>query len=640
MKKNILLVIFTLITCFICVNNVEAAWESGACLYMNEDDDRLIISYGGASVDLYILDSFQVTKKKTSKTIQKGTGIYVNNIYNQYKGGNSIGPEWLSSEGCKQYLIYTSTFGSDEAYSTNDITMKDKKYREVFYLKDSYQYPTPDNVTLKKLFCTYDTTIGLFSYDIEYDPETGNGRYRLYSDEIELWDKDFNESGINSSFEFLWVERRSTYFDNFDLRAFWDEETNSYSCPNGIYLDVQQVKENGDFDSTYTFSYGLTGSDTVGTFSPLAPQASYIDFKKNTDITGKLQQCIYSFEQSTCQKDDENCFKVSAPVSLGKDANGYRNFINTANYPNYQYGSTDVIYDFSRDYDFNTTAKCSVLPKIYTNCNQKGLKQCEITDKEKEGYDVLYEHTWANNHDSSDVEEQMGIYQGFEYIPLICDLKKTLLNYGDPDAIDSLPKLQIYTDANMVKGEYNIRDFPCSEYGFDDTQRCDEEYCKRNGQYTISMNAMEAKNYCQGIFKNYTSQYENSLYKGRVNECISFNNFYNSLVELGLIEDLTAGCDILSTDIQEKLGWILNLLKIAGPILALGLGTLDFIKAVASGDADKEMKTAFKRFSTRIAAAALLFVIPLILAFLMDTFLGNQAGYNEDNPFCNIVEWK
>ena len=67
----------------------------------------------------------------------------------------------------------------------------------------------------------------------------------------------------------------------------------------------------------------------------------------------------------------------------------------------------------------------SVLPKIYTNCNKKGLEQCEITDKYKEGYDTLYENPWANNHDATDVEEQMGIYQGFKYIPLICDLKKS-----------------------------------------------------------------------------------------------------------------------------------------------------------------------------------------------------------------------
>ena len=90
---------------------------------------------------------------------------------------------------------------------------------------------------------------------------------------------------------------------------------------------------------------------------------------------------------------------------------------------------------------------------------------------------------------------------------------------------------------------------------------------------------------------------------------------------------------------MDKLDWILDILKIAGPILAVGLGTLDFIKVVASGDADKEMKSAFKKFSIRIVSAILLFIVPVILAFLMDTFLGNQNGYDADNPFCDVVEF-
>ena len=66
---------------------------------------------------------------------------------------------------------------------------------------------------------------------------------------------------------------------------------------------------------------------------------------------------------------------------------------------------------------------------------------------------------------------------------------------------------------------------------------------------------------------------------------------------------------------------------------------VSIIKTVASGDADKEMKNTFKKFGTRLIAAVLLFLIPFILAFLMDLFLGNQNGYNSDDPFCGIVEW-
>ena len=122
-------------------------------------------------------------------------------------------------------------------------------------------------------------------------------------------------------------------------------------------------------------------------------------------------------------------------------------------------------------------------------------------------------------------------------------------------------------------------------------------------------------------------------------ECIQFHTFYESLVSNGIIDDLTVDCSFLSNEFVEKLIWFLDIIKIAGPLLALGLGTLDFIRTVANGDADKEMKNTFKRFSTRLISAALLFLVPFILAFLMDMFLGNQNGYNSDNPFCDVVDF-
>ena len=163
---------------------------------------------------------------------------------------------------------------------------------------------------------------------------------------------------------------------------------------------------------------------------------------------------------------------------------------------------------------------------------------------------------------------------------------------------------------------------------------CSLETCKTNKEYYAKKAIKEVLTYCNTIYSN-----SNDIDNIDVQDCIAFQNFYKQLVDAKIIDDYTQGCSILSTDMQEKLKWILDILKIVGPIVALGLGTLDFVKAIASDDSDKEMKNAFKRFSTRIAAAVLLFIVPLILAVLMDTFLGNKEGYDSDNPFCNLVDW-
>lgn len=158
-------------------------------------------------------------------------------------------------------------------------------------------------------------------------------------------------------------------------------------------------------------------------------------------------------------------------------------------------------------------------------------------------------------------------------------------------------------------------------------------------EYLTEQRISNVISYCNDFYANADKNKNKQNFDLRMEECISFNNMLEEATSLGLIRDLSSNCDILSNDLIEKLIWILDIVKIAGPILAIGLGTLDFIKTIASGDADKEMKNTFKRFGTRLIAAALLFLVPFILAFLMDLFLGNQSGYNSDDPFCGIVEW-
>ena len=128
---------------------------------------------------------------------------------------------------------------------------------------------------------------------------------------------------------------------------------------------------------------------------------------------------------------------------------------------------------------------------------------------------------------------------------------------------------------------------------------------------------------------------------GNATDCARFEQFKASVAEHTNIDfNAPVECGILSNDLRDKLIWVLDILKIAGPIVAIALGMVDFVKAIMGDDADKEMKTASKRLMTRIIAAILLFIVPVILAFLLDTFIGNKDGYDSDNPFCGVVKWE
>ncbi len=158
-------------------------------------------------------------------------------------------------------------------------------------------------------------------------------------------------------------------------------------------------------------------------------------------------------------------------------------------------------------------------------------------------------------------------------------------------------------------------------------------------EYLTEQKIKDVVEYCNSFYATAASNREKDGFDKRMYECISFGDMLTEAATIGLTGDLKGNCNILSSDFVDILKQILDIIKIAGPLLALGLGTLEFIKSIVSGDADKGSKEAFKKFSTRLIAAVLLFIIPFVLAFLMDIFLGNQDGYNSENPFCGIVEW-
>ena len=165
---------------------------------------------------------------------------------------------------------------------------------------------------------------------------------------------------------------------------------------------------------------------------------------------------------------------------------------------------------------------------------------------------------------------------------------------------------------------------------------CSRNECISNANYYVEKGLKNIRNYCNEVYSKFESNSQESYIYDRMDECISFNSFYSTLVNEGIVNDLADYCGILSEDFVGKLAFFLNIIMIAGPILAILLGSVDFIKVITNGDADKEMKTAFKRFMIRVGSAALLFLIPALLSFILNTF---SISENQDNPFCNVDDW-
>ncbi len=93
----------------------------------------------------------------------------------------------------------------------------------------------------------------------------------------------------------------------------------------------------------------------------------------------------------------------------------------------------------------------------------------------------------------------------------------------------------------------------------------------------------------------------------------------------------TNACNSLGNKIIKWIFRIINIVRYAVPALLIILSILDYLKALAS-DSEDEMKKVTGRFAKRLIAAALIFLIPFVLDFILRMF--NIPGFNAENPFC------
>ena len=77
--------------------------------------------------------------------------------------------------------------------------------------------------------------------------------------------------------------------------------------------------------------------------------------------------------------------------------------------------------------------------------------------------------------------------------------------------------------------------------------------------------------------------------------------------------------DMFSSDLKEFLNKIFTMFYIAGPILLLLFGSIDFFNAMVAGD-EKKRKANYTKFIRRAISLALLFVAPILVRVLLNTF--------------------
>ena len=131
------------------------------------------------------------------------------------------------------------------------------------------------------------------------------------------------------------------------------------------------------------------------------------------------------------------------------------------------------------------------------------------------------------------------------------------------------------------------------------------------------------KKYCRSILQE--QDYDGGTEQSCLESCMNIGaQTIKAKQNAGILSENGGDCGLS----HRLIVWITNIfrwVKYILPVVVIILGILDFIKAIGA-DKDDELKKAQGRFIRRLIAAALVFIIPLILEFLL-----TKMGFGYDS---------
>ena len=146
----------------------------------------------------------------------------------------------------------------------------------------------------------------------------------------------------------------------------------------------------------------------------------------------------------------------------------------------------------------------------------------------------------------------------------------------------------------------------------------DNANCKILKKQTIKEIESNMKDQCKVLLANLNYD---DLQKDCINVCLRLKDALNEKLKgTDLYVDENGKGNVNTCGFSERLFAIvdnvISWVKYIVPVLVILLGIIDFIRAVVT-DKDDGMKQAQSRFIKRLIAAALIFVVPLILSFIL-----------------------
>lgn len=244
----------------------------------------------------------------------------------------------------------------------------------------------------------------------------------------------------------------------------------------------------------------------------------------------------------------------------------------------------------------------------------------EAVKQEEKWWDLLYACSNSKYSIEDSLKKLLGIESIYNYSiytsPL--DSDQTSINSGLWSDF-----VQHFTFGESTK---------CQNYRVEGVEEENKVYtCRIYSYYSNKIEELKTK--YKDLGNNiYKKEYDNTIntMKSLCNQAMSSADYDDPCIVncLGLSKDKKEWDKVFYPDTPEKtcgfsnklISWVLNIIrwvKYIIPAIVIIFGILDFIKAIGS-DKDDEMKKAQGRFIKRLIAAALIFIVPFIIEFVLD----------------------
>ena len=359
-------------------------------------------------------------------------------------------------------------------------------------------------------------------------------------------------------------------------------------------------------------------------------------------------------EDSNWNKDIADWVGVGYVDKEGNDAKGY--YIKTGECPDYLYtyiGWFDIYYYLSNFAKEELDSRAEKFDQLKLVTDDKTYDPNDLINCEYEPF--ILKFSKSTGIFASIISKYSSVDSTFSYRPS----KALAEDYSFLDK-NICPVIQVCnktTGMQYAGGQY-IYEL------YSDSQSADKDKCSNpTPEVCIGGDACDP-NY-KGVCPTYDKLYEavstNYKFYKLNNNVSNLNTAHKKLDELkSLCRDITDFVDYgdvcldkclnLNKQLNEDeinisstgecgfsdilFAWIKNIISIIKyiiPVIVIIFGIVDFIKAIAS-DKDDEMKKAQGRFIKRLIAAALVFIVPFIIEFILD-----KAGFINDECAVDLL---